>query len=63
MATILEFRPAGRMLSMPVLKSTRVNASAEVVFFPGVRYERWSEEAAAKPRRRLKKRDKIEVND
>ena len=62
MATILEFRPAGRTQSMPVLKSTRTAATGEVVFFPGVRYERWSDEAAAKPRR-LKKRDKIEVND
>lgn len=47
------------------MRSRLAAAPAEIVFFPGVRYERWKEEAAmpAKPRRKAKKRDKIILKD
>jgi hypothetical protein len=63
MATILEFRPTGRSQLPPALKSGRGGVSAEIVFFPGVRYERWQKETPSKSRRKTKKRDKIEVNE
>ena len=63
MATILEFRSSGRTEAMPAMKSGRGGTWAEIVFFPGVRYERWDASASPKPQRRTKKRDKIEVND
>ena len=63
MATILEFRPQGRDAGLTAMGGGRASASAEIVFFPGVRYERWSAQPAPKQRRRLKKRDKIEVNE
>lgn len=64
MATILEFRPAGRNEMMPVLRAGRGGASAEIVFFPGVRYERWEASLPSTTRlARKKKRDKLEVND
>lgn len=41
--------------------------SAEIVFFPGVRYERWEDQppmpAPAKPQKRAKRRDKLELDD
>lgn len=59
MATILSFRP-----SDPHRGSPRPSQAhpAEIVFFPGVRYERLSE--APKPaKRRRTRRDKIELQD
>ena len=65
MATILEFRTATRPTSIPQMRSRLAAAPAEIVFFPGVRYERWKAEPAmpAKPRRKAKKRDKIILKD
>ena len=46
MATILEFRASKEM---PPRKSRRRRSrrSAEIVIFPGIRYERWTETAQA----------------
>jgi hypothetical protein len=60
MATILEFRPvqkAGRSMR------NGHDTPAEIVFFPGVRYERWDEAVAVKPRKRARRRDRLELND
>ena len=40
MATILEFKSAPRPASASVLADCNAMASAEVVLFPGIRYER-----------------------
>ena len=63
MATILEFRPATRQASVPQMKGRLATAPAEIVFFPGVRYERWTAPVETKPKRRSKKRDKIILKD
>ena len=54
MATIVEFRAARRQPQL-VDKSK----SAEVVLFPGVRYERWGDSAASA--RSLRSRDTLEL--
>jgi hypothetical protein len=58
MASILEFRKS--TFPFRSLRAGTQNGSADVVFFPGVRYERVAEEASAtaqeKPRRRSKRR-------
>jgi hypothetical protein len=64
MATILEFRAQGARY--PEFSDQRDRTrSAEVVIFPGVRYERDVEpEAAAKPRgRRTRQRDRLELDE
>lgn len=45
-------------------KAARVSiaGSAEIVIFPGVRYERWDDEADG-GQRRVAKRDRIELPD
>jgi hypothetical protein len=61
MATILEFRQGQK------LSGSRRGANqspAEIIFFPGVRYERWDEAPLAKPaKKRARRRDRIELND
>lgn len=63
MATILSFKPGARHSGSAVRAG--VGGPAEIVFFPGVRYERWSERAQAKApkKRRATRRDKIVMND
>jgi len=65
MASILEFR-------RPELRSAtaRLGAgreSADVVFFPGVRYERWGDASAPEPEspkpRRGRRRDHLDLED
>ncbi|MEQ1714900.1 MAG: hypothetical protein ABL907_02755 [Hyphomicrobium sp.] len=67
MATIIEFRPAGRSGALPQGLTRAYAAPAEIVLFPGVRYERWAQEqsaADAKSRRKVsRKRDKLELTD
>ena len=58
MATILEF-PLSQRPARQALRAT--STPAEIVFFPGVRYERWLEKPAAKQRKRCKPRDQIEL--
>ena len=60
MASILSFRPSQRAGAA----HTGSGASAEIVFFPGVRYERWADEAPdAKAKKRSRRRDKLELQD
>lgn len=62
MACVLEFRPSPFRVRPPAVVSS--SGSAEVVLFPGVRYERLPEEAAAsKPRRRIHRRDRLDLDD
>ena len=60
MATILEFRQA-QTHSASQRRGGRT--PAEIVFFPGVRYERRDEAPASKPKKRARRRDKLELND
>ncbi len=57
MATIVEFRAAAR----PRIACS-TGSSAEIVLFPGVRYERWAAEPAEK-RGRNRSRDRLELVD
>ncbi|MDX2159018.1 MAG: hypothetical protein SFW09_21145 [Hyphomicrobiaceae bacterium] len=41
MATILEFRASGEELRQRPTR--RIGRSAEIVIFPGIRYERWQD--------------------
>lgn len=64
MASILEFKP-------PAIDVRRASATgaptatADIVLFPGVRYERWAESPpdAEKPRCRARRRDHLEFDD
>ncbi len=62
MATIIEFRQGLRPAALP---RSIANAQAQIVFFPGVRYERWAEEVSAEPakKRARRRRDKIVLDD
>jgi hypothetical protein len=60
MATILEFRHA---VKMGKFRRSSFNVSAEIVFFPGVRYERWQDQPVDKPKKRARRRDKLELDD
>lgn len=63
MATILDFRPSTQRASAASGQLARL-ASAEIVIFPGIRYEHWDAGPAheAKPRRK-RKRDTLELCD
>lgn len=64
MATILEFRSGSRTSAFATTDRNGRATSADIVFFPGVRYERWEDAAQeAKLKRRTKKRDKLELRD
>ena len=52
MATILEFRASN--VVVPKVRNRNSRCSAEIVIFPGVRYERWSGDAAQSERSPLK---------
>lgn len=56
MNNIVEFRAGSRARNV----STRSGVSAEIVLFPGVRYERWGE---APPAARSRQRDTLELAD
>ena len=47
MATILEFKSAQRPNAASMLSACAASESAEIVFFPGVRYERHSDETSS----------------
>lgn len=62
MACVLEFRQSP--FRFRPLTASCAGGSAEIVLFPGVRYERPPEEAAApKPRRRAHRRDRLDLDD
>jgi hypothetical protein len=60
MATILEFRQGERRNAS---RRSGSDTPAEIVFFPGVRYERWAEAPAPKQKKRARRRDRMELND
>ena len=64
MATIIEFRARTSLQERVTTSGTR-DTSADVVLFPGVRYERAGAEAEqAKPRsRRSRQRDRLDLDD
>ena len=59
MATILEFRRR----QATGLQRALFQMSAQIVFFPGVRYERVDDMAATKIKKRSRRRDRIEIED
>lgn len=64
MAMIIDFKAGSARIGGGGLRTAA--GSAEIVLFPGVRYERMSDEpaAASKPASRSrKKRDKLELED
>jgi hypothetical protein len=61
MALILDFNAHATKASRGSSRA-RAAGSAEIVIFPGVRYERW-DDANARPKRRTKQRDRIELPD
>lgn len=62
MATILAFRHEHRV---GAIRREGTGTAAEIVFFPGVRYERWDDAPPppVKSKKRARRRDKIELND
>jgi len=63
MATILEFRAQDLKATTAAHRAERTG-SAEVVIFPGVRYERCGEPPPVKSRgRRSRQRDRLELED
>ena len=63
MATILAFRAQSSKANAAPPRLHRA-APADVVIFPGVRYERWDATEPAKPRgRRARQRDELELDN
>jgi len=61
MATILEFRASDEKLLRP---RHRKSGSAEIVIFPGIRYERWRErDVTSDARRSMPIRDVLKLVD
>ena len=63
MATILEFRTHPRLAGLQHMASRAHSTPAEIVFFPGVRYERWDDSPAETSGKRPGRRDKLELQD
>jgi hypothetical protein len=63
MATILEFISIPRPASVPAVIADGTAYSAEIVLFPGVRYERHAEPEtkSEKPARAKRRRDTLEL--
>jgi hypothetical protein len=61
MATILEFKTVPRPTVASVLAAHGAGQSAEILLFPGVRYERRGETAEATPKKGKRKRDTLEL--
>ncbi len=61
MARILEFKTEAKPTAMSVLAAYGAGQSAEIVLFPGVRYERHAEAAKTKPKRSARRRDTLEI--
>jgi hypothetical protein len=62
MATILSFKTTQRPSAAAIFRAAGM--SAEIVLFPGVRYERWAETPRdTKSAKRAKRRDKLELED
>ncbi len=65
MATILEFRALPSEQPVKLRRRRRYRRSAEIVIFPGVRYERWADapEAASNGSQAQVKRDRLQLVD
>lgn len=61
MALILDFNAHASKACRRAADHTA--GSAEIVIFPGVRYERWEDSAANRAKRRAKQRDRLELPD
>lgn len=61
MADIVEFRVKPKQPPLPATRRKR--RSAEVVIFPGVRYERWAEDQTAKAAPQGPQRDRLVLVD
>jgi hypothetical protein len=61
MATILEFKCGTRPTAASVLAAYGAGQSAEIVLFPGVRYERQDETADTKAKKSKRRRDTLEL--
>ena len=61
MADIVEFRVKPKQPSLPATRRKR--RSAEVVIFPGVRYERWAEAEATTAAPQGLQRDRLVLVD
>lgn len=60
MASIVEFKREG-IFTRPSIRPPC--GPAEIVFFPGVRYERAPESSPSKPQRRRTRRDRLDFDD
>jgi hypothetical protein len=63
MATILEFKSAPRPTAASMLSACHADASAEIVLFPGVRYDRLPEEDASDAVKARRHREGPELED
>lgn len=64
MATILDFHVCGARRPRTESGETE-KRGAEIVFFPGIRYERWEEAAPeeAPPAKRTRRRDTLDLDE
>lgn len=62
MALILDFNAHASKACQSSSRGS-ISGSAEIVIFPGVRYERWDDMTASAKKRRTKPRDRIELPD
>lgn len=60
MATIVEFRRSLRRLAAP---AARTEGSADIVFFPGVRYEREPVPEPQNPKKAKRRRDTLQLEN
>lgn len=63
MATILEFKSAPRPAEASIMAACGVAPSAEIVFFPGIRYERHDGEPGGKPETSKRRREEPQLED
>ncbi|MBS0269047.1 MAG: hypothetical protein JSS54_08710 [Proteobacteria bacterium] len=62
MATIIAFKTVPKLTAASVLAAYGAGQSAEIVFFPGVRYERHDETQGKKPKKPRRGRDTLEID-
>ncbi|WP_045837872.1 hypothetical protein [Hyphomicrobium sp. 99] len=62
MARIIAFKTAPKPTAASVLAAYGAGQSAEIVLFPGVRYERHDEEKGKKPKKTRRRRDRLEID-
>ena len=60
MGDVLTFRP---QVDSGEFSRSREPSPVQIIFFPGVRYERWNKADAPKDKKRARGRDKLELND